>query len=334
MFFRFKPIDPIRIAKDAFYKNRLQNSRYKRRNIKEKKRNGEKRSDQEYPNERRIINERPAREDILKHFSKYISSLLRKILILRNYQLNKERWIDSFPRLPQPSLQKKIDGRLLCRRSFILFFSGIRRVLRLNVSDIFRNVVLDRVPLHLLEQGNQRNGNVRKHKQRECKRIKNLLDRRTVDLLPFRDRRNKSNEEHRQIELRHGRDQGGYRQGHHIGTVRLTDGNDQRGHVCNAASKGDEQGREDRHRQIKAGKAEIADPIGDQFSAVFAENLIKALCPAHTLNPGLLEGDGLFVKEFGVGKADLSSRNGTVHGKFDILRQQGVMPAVRLFEYG
>ena len=64
-----------------------------------------------------------------------------------------------------------------------------------------------------------------------------------------------------------------------------------------------------------------------------AEDLEEALCPAHTLAPGLAEGLGLFIKQLGVVAVSYAlALQDRVDTEFDILGQQEVLPATVAFD--
>lgn len=186
----------------------------------------------------------------------------------------------------------------------------------------------DRRPADLFEDGNDRDGNVSKHKYGEREGVKNLARGGAVNLLPFGNRRYKSHDVKRRVEAEyrmHNADKSACDKRR----IRGDKSYEQEYRVQNKAEKRKNKSGHYVHQHIIARKAEFFGKNAfAKLAAVIAENLIKALRPTHTLFPRLRECFGLFIEKFRVMNiTDTDMLQRRVNGKLNVLCQQIILPA-------
>ncbi len=192
------------------------------------------------------------------------------------------------------------------------------------------------LPLHLLDQSGQRDGDVCKHKDGEGKHVQQLLVGGDLDLLPLADDGQRAVEQQAQVEADHrgeGKASGDLQDA--LGDVGgLAPAGHAQHHVEGQHHHGQQHAGSHGHEHVVAGPGlagGLAQEAPGQGSAVIGIDLIESLGPAQALIPGLAEGGGLLVVDDSlVAVADAAALQGAAHGELDVLGEQVVRPAAVL----
>ena len=192
------------------------------------------------------------------------------------------------------------------------------------------------LPGHLRKERGDRDGNIGQHEDRERNNIQDLFPGGSVNVAPFRDRRDDTEDEHHRVRPEKRPDDKPDRMAERAPDLEQRhESTDHSDNVDRQDHERKDHSRHDRHRHIEAGEVRsrfrlAATPAEDplyQFQPVMSVNLKVSATPAQTLVPGLTELCRLFVVEMSGAAISHPDAGEYVHSrKLDVLGEQKILP--------